>query len=640
MPYSLKNGVFFNCKTHLREGNIKQSGGTIAAMRTATRSITGAEVAAPAPQGESVARYEHARYLAFAFCTADALLETDSDGGVLFASGATRLLFGTPPEAMTGCSLEAMSAEGDRPLLRALLARAAAGERFQDVPVGFSHDGGADMLVSLNGYGVPDLGDHYFITARAVPADRGGDGADLLSTEAFSDTVKAHFEGARGDAGGGELTFIGLTGLPELEEKLGIAERQVLQRRLGAFLQAVSLEGGSVAQLGDDRFGLLHDPALDIGGVEGQLRQFTRDADPDGVGVAVEAKSAAVDTLEAHGKELAQALLYTIQQVAQEGGDAAQALSGNIGDQLGATAQNIAQVRETIDTAQFDIAYQSIVSLADRKTHHFEALVRLGDSSSDMNPYDFVCFAEDVGLIASFDIALCRKLIRRIKSAASRGDILSVAANISGRSIGSDVFVEELRTLLTENPGVHGKLMFEITETARIVDLPRANAVLQSFRDDGFAVSLDDFGAGEAAFEYLRALDVDFVKIDGQYVIDAATSTRDRAFLAAMAGLCRDLDIDTIAEYVETETTRKFLQECGIGYGQGSITAANARDLARVFVRLPDKHGENFDFHPAVGSPLIDAGIDLKVANDRDNKPRPVGKAPDIGPYEAQPRPE
>ncbi len=78
----------------------------------------------------------------------------------------------------------------------------------------------------------------------------------------------------------------------------------------------------------------------------------------------------------------------------------------------------------------------------------------------------------------------------------------------------------------------------------------------------------------------------------------------------------------------------------GVGYGKGSIVVTHKKDLIKAFKRLPDQHGENFDFHHAVESPLIDAGIEVKVGNDLDNKPRPAGKAPDIGPYEMQPQGE
>lgn len=266
--------------------------------------------------------------------------------------------------------------------------------------------------------------------------------------------------------------------------------------------------------------------------------------------------------------------------MARDGGDISKVLSSDLNSELAEAAQRISLVKQTLETGQFDVAYQAIVSLASRKAHHFEALIRLHNSPVQMNPFEFVCFAEDVGLISDFDLAICQKVIERIKSAMSRGPVVPVAVNISGRSIDSEPFVDRLCALLSAHPEVHGSLMFEITETARISDLERANRAIRRLRADGYHVCLDDFGAGQSAFEYLRELEVDFVKIDGKYVVDATTSPKTRAFLVAMSGLCRDLGIATIAEFIEDEDTVNFLRECGVAYGQGYFfhkpdTAAN-----------------------------------------------------------------
>ena len=114
-------------------------------------------------------------------------------------------------------------------------------------------------------------------------------------------------------------------------------------------------------------------------------------------------------------------------------------------------------------------------------------------------------------------------------------------------------------------------LLFEITQSAQIADLAAANAFIQDLRFRGYRVSLDDFGTGGAAFEQLRALDVDFVKIDGSFVQTALRDAKGRAFITAMASLCRELDIATIAEQVEDLQCVAFLRGCGIEYGQGYL---------------------------------------------------------------------
>ena len=393
----------------------------------------------------------------------------------------------------------------------------------------------------------------------------------LLTTESFTESVKAQLE--NGDGEKGELSYIGLSGIRDVFARLDEEGQEGLLRRLGILLKSYSQGGDAAAQLADDRFCLLHDPNLDLETVEGQITEFVRHADPKGVGVAVKTNTVGVESLDLKGEDAAQAIVYSIQQVAQAapGTDISKVLSSDLQEQVHKAADKIAVVKSVIASKEFDVAYQAIVSLEDRAPHHYEALLRMQESGPKMRQFEFVCFAEEVGQITEFDLAMCEKVINRMISAAERGDVLPVAVNISGRSLASEAFIEKLRAVLADKERVKGSIIFEITETARISNLDRANAAIQALREDGFHVCLDDFGAGESAFEYLRELEVDYVKIDGKYVKDATNSEKDRAFLKAMSGLCNDLDIATIAEFIETEETVTLLKDCGVAYGQGYL---------------------------------------------------------------------
>lgn len=529
----------------------------------------------PPRKSPGMGRYEAGRLMAFAFCSADALLEVNQGGMVIYANGATKPLFGHAPDKLMGQFLNKLCIKQDKALLSALLDRIKAGERFNDVPINVARPNLPDIVVSLNGYNVPGLSNNYYISAKMVPSvrdeDDGGErneASGLLTSESFADSVKAQI-----DSGEGELSYIGLSGIRDVFSRLDDDGQEGLLRRLGILLKSYSQGGDAAAQLADDRFGLVHDPNLDMGTVEGQISEVVRHADPKGVGVGVKTNTVGIDALDIKGGDAAHAVVYSIQQMAQAapGTDISKLLSTDLQEQVHKAADRIAAVKSVIASENFDVAYQAIVSLEDRTPHHYEALLRMHADEMQMPQFEFVCFAEEVGQITDFDLAMCRKVINRMTTAAERGKILPVAVNLSGRSIDSEDFLEKLRALLADNPGINANLMFEITETARIKDLDRANVAIKALRDDGFHVCLDDFGAGESAFEYLRELEVDYVKIDGKYVKDAATSEKDGAFLKAMSGLCSGLGIDTIAEFVETEETVTFLKECGVAYGQGYL---------------------------------------------------------------------
>ena len=180
---------------------------------------------------------------------------------------------------------------------------------------------------------------------------------------------------------------------------------------------------------------------------------------------------------------------------------------------------------------------------------------------------------------------MCRRVLAWLDQTRKAGDGRMVAVNISGRSLGSAEFIAEFFALLTAHPWAAGRLLFELTESSTISDLERTNRVIQALRRLGHPVCLDDFGAGEAAFRYLRGLEVDIVKIDGSYVRDALRQARDRYFLKSIAGLCRDLGIHTVGEMVENEETAELLRRCGVRFGQGFLFGRPSFDITTFDVR-------------------------------------------------------
>jgi EAL domain-containing protein (putative c-di-GMP-specific phosphodiesterase class I) len=204
-----------------------------------------------------------------------------------------------------------------------------------------------------------------------------------------------------------------------------------------------------------------------------------------------------------------------------------------------------------------------------------------------MLPFDFVQLAENIGVISQLDRAMCGRVIDLLTRSARSMPKLRVAVNLSARSLDSHDFRDRLIGMLQRNPQLRNRLMFEITESMALKDLQTTNAFIQVLRQAGHKVSLDDFGVGAAAFEYLRALEIDYVKIDGSYVQAALKTEKGGRFLKAMAGLCRELGIATVAEMVEKEEEVGFLLECGIDFGQGFLFGRPMPD-SKAFLAAQD----------------------------------------------------
>jgi EAL domain-containing protein (putative c-di-GMP-specific phosphodiesterase class I) len=247
---------------------------------------------------------------------------------------------------------------------------------------------------------------------------------------------------------------------------------------------------------------------------------------------------------------------------------------------VGETSVRMATLRRIIASDGFAVAFQPIVEVATRRVRHYEALARIAeDEAASDSPYDVITFAEATGLISDFDLAMCRKVLRWLETSGAAAAGHTVAVNLSGRSLGNVSFFAALHGLLDRYPLVRSRLMFEVTESARIADLDVANGFIQGLRAAGHPVCLDDFGAGAAAFQYLRALEVDIVKIDGEYLRGALTGGKSKAFLKAMARLCHDLGVEIIAEMVEDERYLPLLEECGIRFGQGYLFGRPQSDI-------------------------------------------------------------
>src|SRR3712207_5383771 len=144
-----------------------------------------------------------------------------------------------------------------------------------------------------------------------------------------------------------------------------------------------------------------------------------------------------------------------------------------------------------------------------------------------------------------------------------------IAANLSGLSLQSPDFRARLLDLLDREPMLASRLMAEITETAEIEDEEEAARTVEALRGRGMTLCIDDFGAGAAAFRYLRAFRVDLVKIDGGYLRNAMRSEHDRGILASMVGLIRTVGARSVSERIETEAEAELVRGMGADLGQG-----------------------------------------------------------------------
>ncbi|WP_373017558.1 EAL domain-containing protein [Thiomicrorhabdus sp.] len=227
------------------------------------------------------------------------------------------------------------------------------------------------------------------------------------------------------------------------------------------------------------------------------------------------------------------------------------------------------KIKQAVEKEQFVLFAQEIIPLQTQPDKRaFEILVRLKTENGDLiTPDQFLPAAERFNLMASLDTYVVQHAIEWLKNNESRINYLNI--NISGQSLDNTQFNHILLNLLQDSPELNSKLCFEITETTAITHMSASIAFLNSIKNYGCKLALDDFGSGFSSFGWLKTLPVDYVKIDGSFVLDVLSDTVDAAMVRAIHQISQEMDIQSIAEFVENADVADWLKQVGIGYAQG-----------------------------------------------------------------------
>jgi EAL domain-containing protein (putative c-di-GMP-specific phosphodiesterase class I) len=380
--------------------------------------------------------------------------------------------------------------------------------------------------------------------------------------------------------------MVDVSGAGGVMEKLPPEKRRAVQRELGDTLKKFSVAQDSAAMLGDDKYGLVHEATVDPGAIERGVADVLKRAAPSGANVAVVLSSLELDRSGLNQNDTAKALVYAVNRFvdASPGEFTMASLKDVLGKELDTAMTKMADFRRFIDEDGFQLYFQPIVALGTRVPHHQEALTRLPDGSS---PFSTVTFAEEIGLITDLDYSVAQKVLALLER---QPNALDVAMNLSGRSLENPGFVTAMLELLARFPALRHRLMIEVTESSRIKNLEKVGKVVQSFRTAGHRVCIDDFGAGSAALQYLRYLNVDVIKIDGLYVREISTNPNDRILVKAIQFLCNELKCESVAEMIEDELQAKLLGDIGVEFGQGYLYAKPRPQIySRNLVRVADR---------------------------------------------------
>lgn len=229
------------------------------------------------------------------------------------------------------------------------------------------------------------------------------------------------------------------------------------------------------------------------------------------------------------------------------------------------------RIKDAMRDGSLQLWFQPIYSLTRREIFFQEMLLRYVDpqSGEPVNPAVFLSAIRRFGQTTKLD----RFVITKSFEALASNPTLSVSINISGSLFGDDTYCEFVESML-QNSGIDPKrIFFEITENELIPNLQGASGSIERLQALGCRFGLDDFGSGFSSLTYLKTLPIDFLKIDGAFVRDLPNQPFNQAVLQALRIISEKINVETVAEFVETEEELNLLQKIGITCAQGHFLA-------------------------------------------------------------------
>ncbi len=235
--------------------------------------------------------------------------------------------------------------------------------------------------------------------------------------------------------------------------------------------------------------------------------------------------------------------------------------------------QLVAQIQQTLDSDGFVLMAQPISSLVDEgDVPRYEILLRMQDDEGNVvSSSALFSAAERYQLMPQVDRWVISRTIGSLSGCADyirdAGAVFSV--NLSGQSLSDEGMLQFIEEEIAASGLPATALCFEVTESAAVSNPAKARQFIGTLRENGCSIALDDFGAGLSSFAYLKNFAVDILKIDGGFIRDITENRISESMVAAITQVAMVMELETVAEYVENEKTRKLIAKLGVHYAQG-----------------------------------------------------------------------
>ena len=232
-------------------------------------------------------------------------------------------------------------------------------------------------------------------------------------------------------------------------------------------------------------------------------------------------------------------------------------------------------LRAAITRDELKLAYLPKVDIASNQIVGVEALIRWDHPTrGELLPHEFLELAEETGLVHDIGLWVLDSALQQLRQWQDSGITnIKIAINLSAGQFRASHLTERIRERIVRFGVDARNLEVEVTETGLFRDPEGVGRTLSGLRELGITVAIDDFGTGYSSLSHLKRFPIDTLKIDKSFIADLLTDADDRAIVTAVIALAKALEINVIAEGVETEPQRAMLMKMGCHAYQGFLFA-------------------------------------------------------------------
>ncbi|MEK7870933.1 MAG: EAL domain-containing protein [Nitrospirota bacterium] len=370
------------------------------------------------------------------------------------------------------------------------------------------------------------------------------------------------------------LLIMDLDRFKEINSTLGHHNGDLLLEQVGTRLRDLLRDADTVARLGGDEFGVLLIKSDAEGAtivakkiMEGLEKPFLI----SGISIDVSA-SIGVALFPGHGEDSITLIQHadTAMYKAKENESGVAIYSPRYDQYSPERFALMGELRHAIDANQFLLLYQPKLELKTGKTIGVEALVRWRHPQHGVIPPDqFITLAEHTGSIKQLTLWVLKDALRQSRSWHQAGIEISVAVNLSVRSLQAPQLLDQIRGMLSTWGVASSSLRLEITESIIMADPVLAMEIITQLTAMGIRFSIDDFGTGYSSLSYLQRLPVDEIKIDKSFIMNMLTDESSMKIVRSTIELAHSLGLKVVAEGVESKEILNELTSLGCDAAQG-----------------------------------------------------------------------